>query len=619
MASQLSASITLRLGETAYYVQQISEPGDPVGANQIAAPCTVFSIHDSATAKQVLSESMERFGRLDDVWSLRFLENVVLQSPAYQGSIWKDAEELHQQYNPSSIYVTSLASGVNDGPYFLNMGRLHPAYRLYPDYAGAFVAPTVPTGDLYSYKPLDAAAYGETCPSCLTVAVPSRLYHKPTTEQPFAGTRVGIKDIMDLSGLRTGDSSRAYTELHGPRTENADVVQKILELGFIVVGKLKTTQFADSEWPTCDYVDYHAPSTRARTDIKRQAGAAVGVQPRLPRMVGWILRSELTHSGVFALRLQSKAFTVYGPRWMPLADTVGGFARDAVSFAKLSRALYGTANDPKFSKNPQKLLYPEEYWPKTSTDHDAVLESFITKLESNLGVERTCFSIEDVWAKTKPVPEDTTLKKYFEHVFEWAANTPQWRDFLGPFITEYRQTHGRDPVLNPQLQFKRDYLPTVTDEQEKEGTRRWNVFESWYTTNVLPPAQEGFSDTLLILLWSSGKPDYRDTYRDGPQRFTGIGFFFYNLSPYSGSPEAILPVGQTPFTSRLINSTEWLPTAIGLSSGKGSDVMLTDLIADFISEIDGQRVEVGSLTFDNKGGSLVDTQSSAQLLLRSDL
>jgi hypothetical protein len=83
------------------------------------------------------------------------------------------------------------------------------------------------------------------------------------------------------------------------------------------------------------------------------------------------------------------------------------------------------------------------------------LESFITRLETYLGVQRTRFSIEDVWAKTKPVPENTTLEKYFEHVFEWAANPPQWRDFLGPFITEYRQTHGRDPVLNPQLQFKR--------------------------------------------------------------------------------------------------------------------------------------------------------------------
>lgn len=86
-----------------------------------------------------------------------------------------------------------------------------------------------------------------------------------------------------------------------------------------------------------------------------------------------------------------------------------------------------------------------------------------------------------------------------------------------------------------------DYLPTITDQQEKEGIRRWNVFKDWYEAHILPPATNGFSDTLLVLPWSSGKPDYRDTYRDGPQRFTGVGFLSYNLSPYSEGPEAILP------------------------------------------------------------------------------
>lgn len=33
-----------------------------------------------------------------------------------------------------------------------------------------------------------------------------------------------------------------------------------------------------------------------------------------------------------------------------LADTVGGFARDAKSFAKLSRDLYGSFKTPKSSK-----------------------------------------------------------------------------------------------------------------------------------------------------------------------------------------------------------------------------------------------------------------------------
>jgi hypothetical protein len=56
-------------------------------------------------------------------------------------------------------------------------------------------------------------------------------------------------------------------------------------------------------------------------------------------------------------------------------------------------------------------------------------------------------------------------------------------------------------------------------------------------------------------------------------------------------------VGQTSFTSRLTNQTEWLPTCIGISSGKGSDVMLTDLIDELVSETQSEDVRVGATPF----------------------
>lgn len=72
------------------------------------------------------------------------------------------------------------------------------------------------------------------------------------------------------------------------------------------------------------------------------------------------------------------------------------------------------------------------------------------------------------------------------------------------------------------------------------------MFKSWYAANILPPAEDGFSDTLLLLPWSTGKPVYRDEYRDGPQRFTGIGFFFQYLAPFYEGPEAVLPGNYIP-------------------------------------------------------------------------
>jgi Asp-tRNA(Asn)/Glu-tRNA(Gln) amidotransferase A subunit family amidase len=128
----------------------------------------------------------------------------------------------------------------------------------------------------FRYKSLDAATYAETYPSTITIAVPSRLYYRQTEDKSYASVRLGVKDIIDLKGLRNGASSRAYTQLYGPRDENAVVVQKPLNLGFIVVGKLKTTQFADSEWPTCDWVDYHGPFNPRADGYQSPSGSSAG-------------------------------------------------------------------------------------------------------------------------------------------------------------------------------------------------------------------------------------------------------------------------------------------------------------------------------------------------------
>lgn len=95
-------------------------------------------------------------------------------------------------------------------------------------------------------------------------------------KRPYAGLRIAIKDIIDLAGLKTGGSSRAYTQLHKPRSENSETVGDLLELGFVVVGKVKTTQFADSEWPTCDWIDYHAPFNPVADGYQTTSGSSAG-------------------------------------------------------------------------------------------------------------------------------------------------------------------------------------------------------------------------------------------------------------------------------------------------------------------------------------------------------
>jgi Amidase len=227
---------------------------------------------------------MDEFAMVDDVWSPDFMSSVVIQTSDATYELTQEDERPFRDRGVQTIYVHHVDANNSQGalprgPYFLHAGRLHRAYRLYPDTAGAFVVATVPADEsgtyvatpgmdyLYRaltrnysrYRSLDVMAYGEQYPSALTVAVPSRLYFEKSCERPCAGLRLAVKDIIDLKGLKTGASSRAYTSLYPAKSTSAKTVQQLLCLGFVVVGKLKTTQFADSEWPTCDWVDYHAP------------------------------------------------------------------------------------------------------------------------------------------------------------------------------------------------------------------------------------------------------------------------------------------------------------------------------------------------------------------------
>ena len=92
-----------------------------------------------------------------------------------------------------------------------------------------------------------------------TIGVPSRLYYTKTAEQPLAGVRLGIKDIYNLAGTKRGCGNRAYMELYPERNTTALVVQKLIDGGAVVVGKMITSQFANGEMATADWVDYHSP------------------------------------------------------------------------------------------------------------------------------------------------------------------------------------------------------------------------------------------------------------------------------------------------------------------------------------------------------------------------
>lgn len=104
-------------------------------------------------------------------------------------------------------------------------------------------------------------------------------------------------------------------------------------------------------------------------------------------------------------------------------------------------------------------------------------------------------------------------------------------------------------------------------------------FQSWFDNNVLPPADNGCADTLLLTPWSTRGPEYRERERKGEQR-TGRGFFWGNIAPFAGVPEMVVPVGYSGFLEEGTGREERLPVGLGVLAGRGGDVGLSGLIAE---------------------------------------
>ncbi|KAI6091685.1 putative glutamyl-tRNA amidotransferase subunit A [Hypoxylon rubiginosum] len=601
MASVRSVSTVLRMGEVAYYVGPVA-PSDAIADDLQFEPCTVFYIDNSLLTSSFLVSTVKRFAHVDDVWSNDFRATIVLQSEG-KLEIEDAAREILQQWKTLNIHylIREKYLSIPEGPYFLNAGKLHYAYRLYPDTHAAFVVATVESNEPNRYKALDAAAYGERNPSALTVAVPSRLRYTRTLDKPFSGARLAVKDIMHLEGLKTTGGSRAYTELYGEkkRGETADIIQKLIDLGFVIVGKVKTTQFADSEWPTCDYVDYHGPFNPRGDGYLTPSGSSSGSASAVAAY-GWLdfalgtdtlgsIRSPAAAQGLYSMRptvgaASFKGIIPYSPHW----DTPAGFARDAKSFALLASAMYGHGIVPDCSKKPTRLLVPSDYWPVSDMTSQSKFDSLVNRIEKYLGIKRTTIKLAQAWKDSNYEGTDESIEDYFHNVFAWSASPDQWNGFLKGFLDEYQSKFGKAAILHPQVRFKRDWLPSITTNQQEEALRRLQVYRDWFYEHVMPPSKDGCPESLLVLPWTDGKPDYRDKYRDGPQNFTGEGFFFYNVGPYANAPEIMVPAGTTTYPSPLSGVNVQLPAGISIIAPTGTDVMLARLVADMMAEYESE-------------------------------
>jgi Asp-tRNA(Asn)/Glu-tRNA(Gln) amidotransferase A subunit family amidase len=178
---------------------------------------------------------------------------------------------------------------------------------------------------------------------------------------------VGIKDIFDVPGTKRGCGNRAYFDLLPEKNTTAPAVQKLIDAGAIIVGKMITSQFANEELATADWVDYHSPFN-ARDDgysdpssSSSGPGAGIGAYQWLDLVLGsdtgGSVRNPAQVNGAYGNRPSHGFVSLNNTMPLsPLLDTAGRITRDATLWKTAARVVH--SNFSTFESFPKKLYIP---------------------------------------------------------------------------------------------------------------------------------------------------------------------------------------------------------------------------------------------------------------------
>ncbi|KAH0423570.1 hypothetical protein CcaCcLH18_12096 [Colletotrichum camelliae] len=537
-------------------------------------------VHSANLTVGALENEFARFRAQDDVWNQEF-SSVIYSQVADDG---EDKGVSVEQEDGWTIVIDQLkneAERIPEGPYFLSLeGTVHRVFRVYPDSQAAF-SETIYTDVHGNHSVLPAGVPG----GGLAIAVPSRLYSKATPEKPLAGVRLGVKDIYEIAGIKTGNGNRAWYNLYPPANQTAPAVQSLIDAGAVIIGKVKTAQFANGEFANADWIDYHSPFNPRGDGYQdpnfSSAGAGASIASyewldiALGSDTGGSIRGPARVQGLYGLRPSHGAASL--DHTLPLAsefDTAGLIARDPALLREASAQLYGVSVYSS-SEFPKSLLV-ESYPDGLSHETTAGLDRFLDGLRDFLGVQTiTQFNITKSWQDFRPPAAPETLNGLLNTTYATLISRRQTELVRDPFYADYGSLHdGRLPFVNPVPLARWAYGDSLPDSAADEAVRNMTLFKDWVQDVVLKADNRTCSSSVIAYA-SPPVTQYRNVYRSPPT--IPFGFATSYLSVFAGVPDLVIPVGQTPYNSSITKHVENLPVTVNLIAAAGCENMLLSL------------------------------------------
>src|SRR5687767_7209950 len=165
---------------------------------------------------------------------------------------------------------------------------------------------------------------------------------------PLAGLTMGVKDLFDIAGHRTGFGNPDWLRTHGPAPATASAVQRLLDAGADMVGKTHTDELAYSlSGENSHYGTPLNPRCPERVPGGSSCGSVSAVAAELVDFAlgsdcGGSVRLPASYCGVLGIRPTLGRIPMDGA--VPFAasfDAAGWFARDARMLERVGGVLLG--------------------------------------------------------------------------------------------------------------------------------------------------------------------------------------------------------------------------------------------------------------------------------------
>ena len=170
---------------------------------------------------------------------------------------------------------------------------------------------------------------------------------------PLSGLTFAAKDIFDVAGHVTGGGNPDWKATHPPAERTAWIIQTLVDAGAAMVGKTHTDELTrgilgeNAHYGTP--VNPRAPGRVPGGSSSGSAAAVAGglVDFALGSDTGGSVRIPASFCGLYGLRPTHGRIPLEGILMQaPSYDTIGWFARDATTFARVAGAVFGSTITP---------------------------------------------------------------------------------------------------------------------------------------------------------------------------------------------------------------------------------------------------------------------------------